>query len=181
MKIRLLSGLLCAVALALGTTAYGAALDFDDQYDLGYYFPGTPSGQADEVNYVNHLIGMGLNSTDSFAGQDFVRKSASCGTCPAAVFNSKDDSGGNTVDLGSGVFTYLLAKYDAGNAGVEVWNVQGLTGEITIPDSFGKYGLSHWTLFGGGGTTTPDSGTTAALLGLGLTGLAGLRARFGRK
>jgi hypothetical protein len=29
-------------------------------------------------------------------------------------------------------------------------------------------------------TTTPDSGTTAALLGLALTGLAGFRARFGR-
>jgi len=26
----------------------------------------------------------------------------------------------------------------------------------------------------------PDGGTTAALLGLGLTGLAGLRAKFGR-
>ena len=33
---------------------------------------------------------------------------------------------------------------------------------------------------GGGNTHTPDSGATAALLGLGLAGLAGLRAKFGR-
>ena len=180
MKIKLLSGLLCAVALAFGSTAYATTLNFNDQYDLGYYYPGAPAGDADEENYVNHLIGMALNSSDSFSGQSFTRKGTSCGTCPAAVFNSKDESESNSVDLGSGGFTYLLAKYDAGNAGVEVWNVQDLSGVITIPDSFGKYGLSHWTLFGGG-TTTPDSGTAAALLGLGLAGLAGLRARFGRK
>ena len=65
------------------------------------------------------------------------------------------------------------------------WNIQGLTGVIEIPgfgtpDKNNKYGLSGWSIWSGG-TTTPDSGTTAALLGLGLTGLAGLRARFGRK
>jgi hypothetical protein len=33
----------------------------------------------------------------------------------------------------------------------------------------------------GGTVTTPDGGATACLLGLGLAGLAGIRARFGRK
>ncbi|PYK80817.1 MAG: hypothetical protein DME37_06590 [Verrucomicrobia bacterium] len=32
----------------------------------------------------------------------------------------------------------------------------------------------------GFGGKLPDGGTTAAILGLGLTGLAGLRAKFGR-
>lgn len=48
------------------------------------------------------------------------------------------------------------------------------------PDPYGHGGISSARGFGGG-ETTPDSGTAAALLGLGLTGLAGLRARFGRK
>jgi len=50
----------------------------------------------------------------------------------------------------------------------------------TNPDPYATGGISSARGFGGGGNT-PDSGTTAALLGLGLTGLAGLRARFGRK
>jgi hypothetical protein len=50
----------------------------------------------------------------------------------------------------------------------------------TNPDPFGHGGISSARGFGGP-PTTPDSGTTAALLGLGLTSLAGLRARFGRK
>ncbi|PYK60275.1 MAG: hypothetical protein DME43_06165 [Verrucomicrobia bacterium] len=75
----------------------------------------------------------------------------------------------------------MFAKYDGPNYGSEVWYVGNLSGIITIPATGGKYGLSGWTLFGpGGGNHTPDSGTTAALLGLALTGLAGLRAKFGR-
>ena len=51
----------------------------------------------------------------------------------------------------------------------------------TNPDPYGHGGISSARGFGGGGEQTPDSGTAAALLGLGLTGLAGLRARFARK
>ena len=50
----------------------------------------------------------------------------------------------------------------------------------TNPDPYGHGGISSARGFPGE-QNTPDSGTTAALLGLGLTGLAGLRARFGRK
>ena len=46
------------------------------------------------------------------------------------------------------------------------------------PDQFGHGGISSARGFGG--EQAPDAGTTAALLGLGLTGLAGLRAKFGR-
>ena len=79
------------------------------------------------------------------------------------------------MDLGTGGFLYLLAKYDGPNGGDEVWNVQGLTGLMTIPlTGFGQYGLSHFTLFGGG-TQVPDGGTTAALLGAALAGMGFLR------
>lgn len=52
-------------------------------------------------------------------------------------------------------------------------------GPDNSPDVYGHGGISSARGFGG--EQTPDSGTTAALLGLGLSGLAALRARFGRK
>src|SRR5882724_1530703 len=182
-KRTILSSVLCAVALALGSTAYATDLNFGDSRDLGLVVSGEPASPPDEEIYINTLIAQPLNSgPTTINGHTYTRTNASCGTCPAAVFASKDESGGGTVDLGSG-FTYLLGKYDGPNGGDEVWYVAGLTGTITIPvngpGADGKYGLSHWSLFTPSTTTTPDGGTTAALLGLGLTGLAALRAKFG--
>jgi VPDSG-CTERM motif len=181
-KRTILSSVLCAVALALGSTAYATDLNFGDSRDLGLIVSGEPANPPNEEIYINTLIAQPLNSgPTTIDGHDYTRTSASCGTCPAAVFATKDESGGNIVDLGSG-FTYLLGKYDGPNGGDEVWYVGGLTGTITIPlngPAGLNFGLSHWSLFTPG-TSTPDGGTTAALLGLALTGLAGLRAKFGR-
>jgi hypothetical protein len=47
---------------------------------------------------------------------------------------------------------------------------------ISVPGG----GVTGFAGEGPGGVVTPDGGATAALLGLGLAGLAGLRARFGR-
>jgi hypothetical protein len=49
---------------------------------------------------------------------------------------------------------------------------------VTITSDFKEFKQVEIS-FGTGGTSTPDGGTTAALLGLALTGLAGLRAKFG--
>jgi hypothetical protein len=186
-RIPLLFGAVCAL-LAFACTAKASTLNFFDSRDLGYVHYGIPSGDQDRTNYVNHLVGMGLNSNDAFDGQTFFRSGNSCGTCtPVAKADMTNGPVGDaTVNLGSGGYLYLFAKYDGPNAGSEVWNIQGLSGVITIPtkgtpDKDNKYGLSGWSIWKGGETNTPDSGTAAALLGLGLTGLAGLRARFGRK
>jgi hypothetical protein len=182
-----LFGAVCAVLLTLGCTAKASTLNFGDSRDLGTVMFGIPSGDQDRTDYVNHLISLPApTSGDSFDGQTFDRSGNSCGACtPIAVTGITNGAPGVAiVDLGSGGFLYLFAKYDGKNAGSEVWNIQGLSGIITIP-AFGlpaqnnKYGLSGWSIWGGG-ASTPDGGTTAALLGLGLTGLAGLRARFGR-
>jgi len=182
-----LFGAVCAILLAFGCTAKASTLDFGDQYDLGYVHYGIPSGDQDRTDYVNHLISMSLNSNDAFQGQTFFRLGTSCGVCtPVAKADiTNGPMGDATVDLGAGGYLYLFAKYDGPNAGSEVWNIQGLSGIITIPqngtpDKDNKYGLSGWSIWSGGGTNTPDGGTTAALLGLALTGLAGLRAKFGR-
>jgi hypothetical protein len=181
-KPQKLFGTLCAVLLALCVALPSAAraLTIGDAHELGFVEFGIPSGDADRTNYVNHLIGMSLGSTDTALGQTFTRSNNSFGSLPTAVFALNGTS--TTIDLGINLYSYLFAKYDGPNYGSEVWFVGDLSGVITIPATAGGYGLSGWTLFGpGGGTNAPDSGTTAALLGLGLTGLAGLRARFGRK
>ena len=189
-KYTILFGAVCAVILALGQNAQ--ALTFGDANDLGQVLFGIPSGDAARTTYVNHLIDMSPPSSDTFAGQTFNRSSANPGpgfpNYPDAVF-AKDGTG-TSINLGNGtLYSYLFAKYDGPNAGSEVWYVGGISGTITIP-ALGLaadvaaghgYGLSGWTLFGPGATPhTPDGGATAALLGLGLAGLAGLRAKFGR-
>ena len=171
----------CAAMLAFGNNA--KALTFGDGNDLGQVISGIPSGDQDRTDYVNHLVGMALGSSDTFAGQDFHRTNNSCGACTPVNVSDITNGTGTSIDLGAGGSLYLFAKYDGPNAGAEVWYIGGLTGVITIPAKGlegQKYGLSGWSIWGGTPTTTPDSGTTAALLGLGLTGLGALRARFGR-
>jgi len=168
----------CAMLLAFADNARASTLSFGDTRDLGQVLFGIPSGDVDRTNYVNHLIGMTPGTSDSFSGQTFNRTLASCGTCPTAVFNQ--DGTGTSINLGTGGFTYLFAKYDGPNAGSEVWNLQGLTGPITIPAqglAGQKYGLSGWTLFGPSTARLPDGGTTVALLGIALTGLGLIRSK----
>jgi VPDSG-CTERM motif len=192
-KYSILFGALCAVILAVGSTARASTLNFGDANDLGQVLFGIPSGDTDRLNYVNHMIGLAPGTTgNSFSGQIFNRSLANPGPgfgfYPTAVLPAvngpKND---NSVPLGDGtLYSYLFAKYDGPNAGSEIWYVGGISGTITIPTkglAGQKYGLSGWTLFGPGGPprTLPDGGATAALLGLSLAGLAGLRAKFGRK
>jgi hypothetical protein len=55
---------------------------------------------------------------------------------------------GTTVNLGAqGTSLYLFAKYDGPSKGSEVWYVGDLSGVITIPAAWGRYGLSGWALF----------------------------------
>ena len=171
----------CAVMLAFGNNA--KALTFGDGNDLGQVLFGIPSGDQDRTDYVNHLVGMTPGTSDSFSGQDFNRTFNSCGACTPVNVADITNGVGTQIDLGSGGSLYLFAKYDGPNAGSEVWYIGGLTGTITIPSKGldgQKYGLSGWSIWGGTPVSTPDGGATAALLGLGLASLAGLRARFGR-
>jgi hypothetical protein len=178
---------IAAIAVAVGVLAglpsvARADLTFDDAFDLGSVIPGEPASDAQEVIYVNNLVGLAQGSgTTVIDGHTYNRKNTSCGTCPTVTVGDiavKDETGNNVVDLGTGGFTYLLAKYDGPNGGDEIWNVQGMTGLMEIPlnglPPGNKYGLSHFTLFGGGGQV-PDGGTTAALLGAALAGMGFLR------
>jgi hypothetical protein len=192
MKMRKLA-YLAAIALAFGVLAglpsAAQALTFGDQFDLGNYTPPEPASPDQEEGYINTLLPLSPG-VHVIGTRTYTRTTASCGSCPAAVFNSKQEkpfvnNGDDTtnVDLGTGGFTYLIGKYDGPNGGSEVWNVQGLTGIVTIP-LFGlagqNFGLSHWSLFGPGGNGVPDGGTTVMLLGAAL-GALGMARRFLKK
>jgi hypothetical protein len=171
-KFALLCTVVCAAMFAFSHNA--SALTIGDEHELGFIVPGT-GGDADRTAYVNHLIGMALGSSDTFMGQAFTRSMNNFGSLPTAVFALNGT--GTTINLGSGLYSYLYAKYDGPNAGTEVWYVGDLSGVVTIPGFLGQYALSGWTLFGPGGQGVPDGGTTAMLLGAAL-GTLGMVRRF---
>lgn len=178
-KFPLLFAAVCAVMLAFSQNASALRipmpatinLTIGDGHELGFVEFGIPSGDQDRTNYVNHLIGMALGTTDQALGQTFTRSNNDFGPLPTAVFALNGT--GTSVDLGAGgLYTYLFAKYDGPNYGSEVWYVGDLSGIITIPATAGGYGLSGWTLFGPGGNGVPDGGTTVMLLGAALGALS---------
>ena len=164
-----------AVAVWVGLPTVAHALTIGDTQELGFVNFGIPSGDADRTLYVNHLIGMSLGATDLADGQTYTRSNNVFASLPTAVFSLNGTS--TTIDLGTGLYTYLFAKYDGPNYGSEVWYVGNLSGIITIPATGGQYGLSGWTLFDPTGTTVPDGGTTVMLLGAAL-GTLGMARRF---
>jgi len=170
--------ILCGLLLAFSHHAGAVALSIHDSHELGFVLYGIPSGDADRTLYVNHLINQTLGTTDLADGQTYTRSTRVFSPLDAAVWNSNGT--GTNVNVGTGGFEYLFAKYDGPNYGSEVWYIGGLTGTITIPAAAGGYGLSGWTLFTPGGAQVPDGGSTVILLGLALTGVMVVRTRLQR-
>src|SRR5438309_5693342 len=171
--------LLCTVVLGamLAFSNSAKALTIGDAHELGFVNFGIPSGDADRLTYVNHLVGMALGTSDKADGQTYFRSNNSFSPLPQAVLGGLADGTSTTINLGTGLYTYLFAKYDGPNYGSEVWYVGNLSGTITIPATAGGYGLSGWTLFGPGVPGVPDGGTTAMLLGAALSVL-GVARRY---
>jgi hypothetical protein len=175
-KLALLCTALAGVLLTLSPSAN--ALTLFDSHELGFVNFGIPSGDTDRLNYVNHLVGMALGSTDQAFGQTFTRSNHNFGALPTAVLAGHVNGTSTSINLGAGgLYTYLFAKYDGPNYGSEVWYVGDLSGIITIPATAGRYGLSGWTLFGPGVPGVPDGGTTAMLLGTALS-MLGIARRY---
>jgi hypothetical protein len=175
-KLAMLSAAFCAVMLAFSHNA--SALTIGDSQELGFVDPGLPAGDANRTLFVNTMIGLALGgSTHVIVGPHdnlVTRSNNDFGPLPTAVFALNGST--TSIDLGTGLYSYLYAKYDGPNFGAEVWYVGNLSGSITIPATGGGYGLSGWTLFGPGGRV-PDGGITVMLLGLAL-GALGIAQRF---
>jgi hypothetical protein len=185
-KLALVSAAVCALMLAFSHNASAIrhplppsiSLAIGDAHELGFVNFGIPSGDADRINYVNHLIGMAVGMQDDALGQHFTRSNNAFSQLPQAVLAGHLNGTSTSIDLGAGgLYTYLFAKYDGPNYGSEVWYVGDLNGTIEIPATAGGYGLSGWTLFGTGVPGVPDGGITAVLLGAAL-GALGLVRRF---
>jgi hypothetical protein len=185
-KLALVSTAVCALMLAFSHNASAIRhplppsinLAIGDAHELGFVNFGIPSGDADRLNYVNHLIGMAVGTQDDALGQHFTRSNNAFSQLPQAVLAGHMNGTSTSIDLGAGgLYTYLFAKYDGPNYGSEVWYVGDLNGTIEIPATAGGYGLSGWTLFGTGVPGVPDGGITAMLLGTAL-GALGLVRRF---
>ena len=176
-KLAMLSAALCAVTLAFSHNA--SALTIGDSQELGFVDPGLPASDANRTLFVNTMIGLALGgSTHVIIGPHdnlVTRSNNDFGPLPTAVFALNGST--TTIDLGTGLYSYLYAKYDGPNFGAEVWYVGNLSGIITIPATGGGYGLSGWTLFGPGGVQVPDGGITVMLLGAAL-GALGIARRF---
>jgi hypothetical protein len=153
------------------------SLTIGDAHELGFVNFGIPSGDAERTAYVNHLIGMTTGTTDMADGQTYFRSNNAFSPLPQAVFALNGPGNQTSINLGTGLYTYLFAKYDGPNYGSEVWYVGNLSGTITIPGTAGGYGLSGWTLFGPGTPGVPDGGTTVMLLGAAL-GALGMARRY---
>jgi hypothetical protein len=176
-KLAILPAAFCAVMLvAFGHNA--SALAIGDTQELGFVDPGLPAGDANRTLFVNTMIGLALGgSTHVIIGPHdnlVTRSNNDFGPLPTAVFALNGNT--TTIDLGTGLYSYLYAKYDGPNFGAEVWYVGNLSGIITIPATGGGYGLSGWTLFGPG-VGVPDGGLTVMLLGAAL-GALGIARRF---
>ncbi len=181
---KLLTLTICALALTFSATnaAAATALVIGDSNYLGSIDPGSPSSEADEAGYINHLLDQTLGTTDivGIAPQTktYVRSNIACpnpATCPDATAAGAQSTitGTGPTNLDVSNFTYLLAKY--GNVSY-VWYVANLT-TVSFVSSIGQGGgLSHYALFNP--SSVPDGGTTAGLLGLAMLGLGYLRRRM---
>jgi len=174
----------CAMVLGLtATNALAIPLDTSSDRYLGLINDGIPSNLSDAVVYLNTLLARPLSSGPTLVGTEYYTRTANTcpGGCPAAVLagaTKTDTPTGSGAGIDATGFTYLLGKYDAGNAGTRVWYVAGLT-TVDIPNNFNgsQYGLSHYSLFNPG-TSVPDGGATLMLLGGALAGLETLRRKL---
>lgn len=175
--------LIVAVLFGMAPQANALTLTYGDSFYLGLINDGIPSNPANEVVYINDLTTLAAGTGDTIIGSETYNRvdSTLVGTFPTAVEAGAEkeqdgDQGFDNIFDATG-FSYILGKYDAGNAGSWVWYLgDNFIGEVELPSSFSgnQYGLSHISAYNPHSVPEP---ATMFLLGSGLIVLAG----FGRR
>ncbi|HEV2318668.1 MAG TPA: hypothetical protein VGV18_02895 [Verrucomicrobiae bacterium] len=189
MDFKIVFAVMAGVCLAL-TSARATTIDLTvdpnfppgtTPYVLGNVNPPEPASDADDVNYINAMIGLTPGGSATIAvsgGSDIVYRSGNAFSGLTTATTLKDKSGTSTsIPLTSG-YEYLAGKYDGPNGGLEIWDIASITAGDTIDipqNAYGsgndKYGLSGWWLFNQQGQSVPDGCPTWWLLAIGLFGL----------
>jgi len=203
-KYTIIFGAVCAVILAFSQNAKADFISFLTVSNLPGQSTGnfgtvdvSLSGQTATITFTagaGFFFGDGSSAavelnTDSFT-EAFVSESPS-NNFKAFAFDQQVDGWGNfdlavdqknfAVHLSS--ITFTVTNTDGANpwasdADVLALNANGFDAAAHVFST--SSGLTGFAAEGPGGGHVPDGGATAALLGLGLVGLAGIRARFGR-
>jgi hypothetical protein len=182
-KLAVLSAAFCAVMLAFSQNARAVTTDLNigDPHYLGF-IETTPSDPPDDfkTGVVNLLISMAPNTQAFFFNRAVFRANNDFGPLPGPAVIGPSGTTTN-ITIGSGIYSYLYAQYNNDvtlSSEGDVWYIGNLSGDITIPSSFGGHNiLAGWTLFGPGVPGVPDGGTTVMLLGAAL-GALGMARRF---
>src|SRR4030095_2534884 len=85
----ILSSVLCAIALVLGSTAYATTLTIGDPNDLGLISPNHPANPANTQTYIDILLAQPSPSGPTTIGANQYTRTANdplSGLYPAAVF-----------------------------------------------------------------------------------------------
>ena len=186
MKTKLLSLAILACSV-LGVMAIPIGLS-SPKY-VGSIINGAPASAANEVQYINILIDMAVNTTldpnvaPNTTGEAFAR-SSNVGLPPdalvAGTIRFDPPASSNSYNLTG--WDYMLVK--TGGASY-VFYVASLSGSFELDNSFPS-GISHISLYDTGVSSTPfgndpppagvpDGGSTLACMGVALIGLGSAR------
>jgi hypothetical protein len=178
MNLKTITKLTAAVAVFGFTMATQAtAINYSTPGVVGSVDPGSPASLANDVIYVNNLLGVvGANTTTTISGHVYHTGATDYSGSVSAVgaFLGGTDTS-TTVN-----YTWVIAKY--GDTDV-VFNMADFGGplptsgeNIVVNQNGGGLGISGWSGFGG--SRVPDGGATVALLGLGIAGLGAMRRKL---
>lgn len=176
MKFRIFA--VALAVLAVSAVQADAQLSQGDANYVGSINDGIPSSQTREATYINNLITLAPGTGDTTIDTEtYNRVGSTLVGLPEVteVGSVKDESGSTTISLGGATYDYVLAKYDAKQAGSLVWySATGFTGDVAIDATFNGFALSHISAYNEGDPPVVPEPASIALMGLG-----GLLAGYG--